>query len=231
MIKSISIIFLLFTFNGSVNASPISKAKLLYELATLDDPAYLSMMNHVERLCSNNTCESFRLPSVSMAPTLNTNDVVLVDKQAYLVGKPQRGDIVVFKYPRDPKVPYIFRVVGLPVDHIAYYNKVLYVNGKASKNQLRKKYTIEGLDVEEHLHTTSNIKHKILITPKRSSIDAEYKVPEDSYFVMGDHRDNANDSRYWGVLPSKNIIGKAIYVMYGTDDNGNLQKHRIAIKL
>ena len=224
-------LFLLFAINISVSASDIGKMKLLYELTTLDDPAYIAMMNYIEKLCDNNSCESFRLPGTSMAPTLEKNDVVLVNKNAYFRNRPQRGDIMVFKYPRNPSVLYMFRVVGLPGDHIAYYKKILYVNGKVTKKSFLSKYVLNGLDVEKYIEKIFDIEHRILLAPKRPSFDGEYKVPDNSYFVMGDNRDNSNDSRYWGVVSTKYIIGKAIYIIYGTDDNGQLIKKRVAIKL
>ena len=113
------ILVFLFTINLYANASPTGKIKLMYELTTLDDPVYESMMNHIEIICGNSECESFSISSASMAPTFLKNDVVLVNKNSYLVAKPQRGDIMVFKYPRNPKIPYVFRVIGLPGDHIA----------------------------------------------------------------------------------------------------------------
>ena len=227
----IIILFVLVVITGPVNAGVVDQMKLMYQLTTLEDPSYTAMMNYMELYCHDNECESFSIPSVSMAPTLIKNDVVFVDKSAYLSAKPKYGDIMVFKYPRRPTVPYVFRVVGLPGDHVAYYEKILYINGKINEKKLIKKYKVGELDVEEYIEKKSKVNHKILLNPKRPAFGAEYIVPKDSYFVMGDNRDNANDSRYWGVVPAKNLIGKAIYIAYGSDGSGNLNKERIAIKL
>ncbi|VAW63598.1 Signal peptidase I, partial [hydrothermal vent metagenome] len=143
MKKIIIFIFLLFTVNVSVNADIISKIKLAYDLATLDDPAYMAMMDYLERFCNNNECESFRLPDVSMAPTLVKNDVVLVNKTAYFKRKPQRGDVVAFKHPSEPTATYIFRVAGLPGEHIAYQKKILYINEKSGEKIFQTKYILE----------------------------------------------------------------------------------------
>lgn len=89
-----------------------------------------------------------------MAPTLVKNDVILVNKSAYLKDKPQSGDIIVFKHPRNSDVFHVFRVVGLPGDHISYRKKVLYVNGKSGTISYQTKYVLEGRDVEEYIEKT-----------------------------------------------------------------------------
>lgn len=222
---------LLFILCSKANAGPIDKMQLLYELSALEDPAYTSMMRHINEVCDFETCQSFRQSSISMMPTIHKNDIVMINKTAYSKNSPQRGDITVFRYPRDPSVPYIFRVVGLPGDHVAYYKKTLYINGKAVNNRLNQKYSLEGRHIEEFFYRTGKREHKILLMPDRSSHDGEYLVPENSVFVMGDNRDNANDSRFWGALPAQNIIGKAMYIMYGTTADGKLNKGRVAIRL
>ncbi len=179
--------------------------------------------------------EPFRIPSGSMIPSLYIGDFILVNKFAYGVkmpvfnkvlidvDKPQRGDVVVFKYPRDPTVDYIKRVVGLPGDHIAYYNKVLYVNGKQIETRPIGEYSGPGEfnPAEEYEEDLQGVSHNILLIPARPGFDAEYVVPEGNYFMMGDNRDNSNDSRYWGVVDEKYLVGKAFMIwMHWSDGIG-----------
>jgi signal peptidase I len=170
--------------------------------------------------------EPFRIPSGSMLPSLYIGDFILVNKFAYGIrlpvwnkkiietGDPERGDVVVFRYPRDPSLDYIKRIVGLPGDHIAYYNKVLYVNGKPVKRDFVGEYEGPGQahanKYTEHLPGTA---HSILLQPGRpSSLEGEYIVPDGMYFVMGDNRDNSNDSRVWGPVPERNLVGEAFMI-------------------
>jgi len=173
--------------------------------------------------------EPFRIPSGSMMPTLLVGDFILVNKYAYgirlpvshtkiiEVSEPQRGDIVVFRFPNDPSVDYIKRVVGLPGDRIAYYNKKLYVNGEPVSLKPLGRYVGAGdnkryngaLVYEE---TLGEVRHQILIMPGRGSVEGEYVVPQGHYFVMGDNRDNSNDSRYWGPVPEANLVGRAFFI-------------------
>lgn len=177
--------------------------------------------------------EPFRIPSGSMIPSLFIGDFILVNKFAYGVKmpvfnhvlldveKPQRGDVAVFKYPRDPSIDYIKRVVGVPGDHIAYYKKVLYVNGKQIESKRIGEYSGPGENnvANEYVENLVGLNHNILIIPSRPGLDAEYIVPEGHYFMMGDNRDNSNDSRYWGVVPEKYLVGKA-FMIWMHWDNG-----------
>jgi len=170
--------------------------------------------------------EPFRIPSGSMIPSLYIGDFILVNKYAYglrmpvfnkvllEIDKPQRGDVAVFKYPRDPSTDYIKRVVGLPGDHIAYYNKQLYINGKKIPHKRIGEYSGPGEynPAIEYVEDLQGVKHNILLIPQREGLDAEYIVPEGHYFMMGDNRDNSNDSRYWGVVPEKYLVGKAFMI-------------------
>jgi len=170
--------------------------------------------------------EPFRIPSGSMIPSLFIGDFILVNKFSYGVkmpvfnhvlfdmDKPERGDVAVFKYPRDPSVDYIKRVVGVPGDHIAYYNKVLYVNGKQIERKRIGEYSGPGEHnlAHEYVENLVGLEHNVLIIPGRPGLDAEYIVPEGHYFMMGDNRDNSNDSRYWGVVPEKYLVGKAFMI-------------------
>jgi signal peptidase I len=190
--------------------------------------------------------EPFRIPSSSLEPTLLVGDFVLVNKFDYGIrlpvahnklvdsGKPARGDIFVFRYPPKPSLDFIKRIVGLPGDHIRYVNKVLYINGKEMP-QTFKENTVrtdeEGrkqatLVKEEDL---MGVKHLIYQNEGQASDDFEnIVVPEGMYFAMGDNRDDSADSRYWGFVPEKNIIGKAVGVWMSWDSGEHtIRWHRL----
>ena len=173
--------------------------------------------------------EPFRIPSGSMMPTLLIGDFILVNKFSYGVrlpvvhtkvvdlGEPERGDVVVFRFPKDPSIDYIKRVVGVPGDHIAYYNKQLYVNGVPATQNLMGDYL--EIDPEQgkpgelmYREDLTGVEHDILVDKTRLSVEGEFVVPKGSYFVMGDNRDNSNDSRFWGVVPEENLVGKAFFI-------------------
>jgi len=180
--------------------------------------------------------EPFRIPSGSMMPTLLIGDFILVNKFAYgirlpvldtkiiSIGEPARGDVVVFRYPEDPSIDYIKRVVGLPGDRISYHNKdkTLYVNGKQVESSQIDIYQGVGSGTvmsgathsKEHL---GEIDHEILTTPGHLSMEGDWVVPPGQYFVMGDNRDNSKDSRYWGTLPEENLVGKAFFIWMNWD--------------
>ncbi len=178
--------------------------------------------------------EPFRIPSNSMMPTLVTGDFILVNKFTYGIrlpvidkkivelGTPARGDIVVFRYPDDPSIPFIKRVVGLPGDKVAYYNKVLYINGEPMRQAPKGIYTGTGSGkvmtgahvLEEDLGSG---KHEILIQPGIPTREGERVIPDGHYFVLGDNRDNSRDSRWWGPVPDENLIGKAFLIWMNWD--------------
>ncbi len=181
--------------------------------------------------------EPFQIPSGSMKPTLDVGDFILVNKFAYgirlpvldqkviQIGDPQRGDVMVFRYPSDPSVNYIKRVVGLPGDCIRYTSdKRLFVNGELVAKKLigTEPGTLGSAELyEEQL---GEVEHQIRqeMSRYRAPPDSEWTVPAAHYFMMGDNRDNSNDSRYWddpnipkdelGMVPDKNIVGKAFAV-------------------
>lgn len=197
--------------------------------------------------------EPFKIPSGSMIPTLLVGDFILVNKFTYgirlpVINKkiielntPQRGDVAVFRYPPDPSLDYIKRVVGLPGDQIMYYNKKLIINGQEVKREKMDDY----LDAAKMYYTPrfretlGKVEHSILIDPEstalvRPIVDFPYrdncqynaqgiscKVPEGYYFVMGDNRDNSQDSRYWGFVPDQNLVGKAFFIWFNF---GHLQR-------
>jgi len=178
--------------------------------------------------------EPFRIPSGSMMPTLLDGDFILVNKFGYgirlpvlntkiiEVGDPKRGDVVVFRFPRDPSVDYIKRIVGLPGDRIVYRDKVLYINDEPMKQELIGTYTGTGTGMSMTGHslrieTLANVRHEILTRPEQPPRNAEFRVPEGHYFVMGDNRDNSNDSRFWGFVPDENLVGKAFMIWMNWD--------------
>lgn len=166
--------------------------------------------------------EPFTIPSGSMLPTLEVDDFILVNKFAYglrlpvigtkilEVGEPQRGDVMVFKVPLDGKTNYIKRVIGLPGDHIRYRDKTLYVNGK----EMVSNFVARLPPVELRREQLGDVEHDIqLIMGRQSGAgEGEWIVPEGNYFMMGDNRDNSNDSRFWGTVPEELVVGKAFAI-------------------
>ncbi|MHB0774031.1 signal peptidase I [Halomonas sp. WWR20] len=169
--------------------------------------------------------EPFQIPSGSMRPTLEIGDFILVNKFTYGLrlpvlnteivdlGEPERGDVMVFRFPQDPSVNFIKRVIGLPGDRIRYANKQLYVNGEPVPKTLLEANPLAAPTeelLEEQLGAAS---HEIYNNPRDPGPQMrEVVVPEHHYFMMGDNRDHSNDSRYWGFVPEANIVGKAFAV-------------------
>ncbi|NOT86005.1 MAG: signal peptidase I [Methylococcaceae bacterium] len=178
--------------------------------------------------------EPFRIPSGSMMPTLLVGDFILVNKFTYGIrlpvintkiiemNNPQRGDIVVFRFPKDPSVDYIKRVIGVPGDRIAYYDKVLHINDKLIPQASLGIYQGVGQGAEmtgaEHKRENlQTVEHDMLIKNGAPTVEGVYQVPAGHYFVMGDNRDNSNDSRYWGFVPEQNLVGKAFFIWMSWD--------------
>ena len=193
--------------------------------------------------------EPFKIPSGSMIPTLEIGDLILVNKFHYgvrlpVINKkiienhsPQRGDVRVFRYPVDPSVDFIKRVVGVPGDEVAYLNQKLYPNGKPVGlaplddyyDEDRRTYSKQFK--EQLPERAGAVDHRILVDPRLPSSygnrarifpygeNCRYsaegvtcKVPAGHYFMMGDNRDNSEDSRFWGFVPEQNIVGRAFFV-------------------
>lgn len=169
--------------------------------------------------------EPFQIPSGSMRPTLEIGDFILVNKFAYglrlpvvntrfiEVDDPERGDVMVFRFPDEPSVNFIKRVVGMPGDSIRYEGKQLYVNGEPVAKELIEEGPAKSpqeLLLEEQLGDAS---HFIYNNPRDPGPQMrEVEVPEGHYFMMGDNRDHSNDSRYWGFVPEDNIVCRAFAV-------------------
>ena len=173
--------------------------------------------------------EPFRIPSGSMMPTLLQGDYIFVKKYSYglrwpvieqkfiELGEPQRGDVVVFRLPSNPSINYIKRVVGLPGDQIVYANHQVTVNGqqmeltKHPQTRLQESglVFIEQLDEREHEIRVSR--------PNDTSTERVYQVPDGHYFMMGDNRDNSQDSRYIGAIPETHLVGEAVRIWMHMD--------------
>jgi signal peptidase I len=170
--------------------------------------------------------EPFQIPSGSMIPTLEVGDFILVNKFAYgvrepvtntqfiPVGKPQRGDVMVFFPPHAPEIYYIKRVIGIPGDHISYNNHVLTLNGKVVEEKLVAELPVGGPYIRMVTETLDEktftaFKH---FQPGHLSMRGSWVVPEGHYFMMGDNRDNSLDSREWGVVSEDAIVGKAFAI-------------------
>ncbi|MCH9698163.1 MAG: signal peptidase I [Gammaproteobacteria bacterium] len=178
--------------------------------------------------------EPFRIPSGSMMPTLLVGDFILVNKFIYgirlpVINKkiidieePKRGDIIVFRYPRDPKVDYIKRLVGMPGDRVTYRNKQLYINGKPITRKFTARYQGigGGKNMTGALEFTEDLEgaeHQILRVERQPGVSRDYIVPDGHYYVMGDNRDNSNDSRFWGTVAEEYLVGKAFFIWMNFD--------------
>ena len=170
--------------------------------------------------------EPFQIPSGSMLPTLKIGDFILVNKfdyglrlpvlgkTIYEVDQPSRGDVMVFKYPEDPNINFIKRVVGIPGDTVEYRNKVVYVNGAM---QTLTRVVPDGSLVvppltEEASEQLGDREHRIWRRMTQGRDFPPIQIPEGQYFVMGDNRDNSNDSRVWGFVDDSLIVGRAFAV-------------------
>lgn len=151
---------------------------------TLLDTLETVLLSLVLFLAINTISERIRVESISMQPTLFPGDYVIVNKLAYrFTGSPERGDVIVFRYPPNPEaIPYIKRIIGLPGDQVHIADGKISINGQ--------------LMIEPYLTVKTNR-------------GGDWTVPEESLFVMGDNRNNSSDSRTWGFVPFANIIGRA----------------------
>jgi signal peptidase I len=232
-----------------------ARQKLLMQPWWLDWTAGLFPVILVVFLLRSFLFEPFKIPSGSMIPTLLVGDLILVNKFHYGIRLPvlnkkivdnnpvQRGDVMVFRYPVDPRQDYIKRVVGLPGDEITYVNQALKLNGQpVDTKALADFYDEDSLRyAPQFSEKLGAVEHRILVDPRRAAYygpdpktfpmaeQCRYtaegvtcKVPAGHYFMMGDNRDNSQDSRYWGFVPDENIVGRAFFVWMNFGNIGRI---------
>ena len=179
--------------------------------------------------------EPYRIPSGSMIPNMVVGDFILVNKYEYGVrlplsnvkiianNKPNYGDVIVFQYPQDRSINYIKRVVALPGDYIEYLDKQIFINGQKYKLSKANNNIISSIDLADNklfIEDNNSVEYLIMKNNSRDQ-DFSYRVPENTYFVLGDNRDNSNDSRYWGPVPESHLIGKAFLIWMHLNPNGS----------
>jgi len=245
------LLFSLLVFTGAVSALDVlylrkRRAAGLKEPWWIEYPKSFFPVILVVFMLRSFLVEPFKIPSGSMIPTLLVGDFILVNKYSYgirlpvinkkiiSISEPERGDVMVFRYPEDPSVDYIKRVVGLPGDRIAYQNKHLTINGVAVPLKEAADYLLKDKIqfLKQYTETLGKTEHSILVDTSESSATPYVKqfpqrqnciynnsgmvctVPQGHYFMMGDNRDNSSDSRVWGFVPEANIVGKAFFIWF-----------------
>lgn len=195
--------------------------------------------------------QPYLVPTGSLEPTVVPGDFIAVNQYQYglkvpvwnhtifSVGHPKRGDIALFRWPADPKITFVKRVVGLPGDEISYIHKVFYINGKPATQRLIGQET----SAESHGATRVNRLEEnlaggphFIYTCLRGTADCDRRpsnqdfyhliVPPGHYFMVGDNRDNSDDSRFWGFVPEKALIGRAVMILLSWDGQADW-RHKI----
>ncbi len=186
--------------------------------------------------------EPFRIPSGSMLPTLEIGDFIVVNKYAYglrlpvlhtkfwVNQSPQRGDVAVFRYPKDPKLDYVKRIVGVPGDEISYKNKMLFINSEAVSYETLGTDALPGRSLVGKAQRVIRMKESLPEAPHEIYVNASllqrkakdvWVIPDGNYLVFGDNRDNSNDSRVWGMVPEENLVGRVSAIWMHWDFGGD----------
>lgn len=190
--------------------------------------------------------QPYRVPTGSLEPTVMPGDFIAVKQYSYgmrmpvlrkkiiAIGEPKRGDIALFFWPVDEEKRFVKRVVGVPGDHVVYKDKKLTINGKAIPQTLIGDAMSEepGQLPKRVVHYRENllgVQHDIYVRPDSYDMKTvDVTVPEGYYFMMGDNRDDSDDSRYWGMVPEANLIGQAFGVWMSWDSNNSkFRWHRV----
>lgn len=210
---------------GEANVDETVLEKTLREPAWIEYPKSFFPVLFVVLVLRSFLLEPFKIPSGSMIPTLQIGDYILVNKFSYgfrlpvigteiiPMGLPERGDILVFRYPQKPTINFIKRVVGLPGDEIRYENKRIFINGELVTQEYVAQTPPNRPINRIYNETLGDIDHRIQVDLQiPAKPPKSWVVPEGHYFVMGDNRDHSSDSRVWGFVPENNIVGKAFAV-------------------
>ena len=230
IISAVDILF----FARKRRAKGISKPFVLIEYARAFFPVLLLVL-----ILRSFIVQPYRVPTGSLEPTVMPGDFIAVEQFAYGlrspvfhvkfldIGEPKRGQIVLFRWPKNPAIIFVKRVIGLPGDQVVYKNKVLYINGKEEKQKfLYNAYDVGAYGYQRLVHVKQEdldgVKHKIYIHPAGGETeDYDITVPPGHYFMMGDNRDNSDDSRQWGFVSEKELIGKAFGIWMSWDPTHN----------
>jgi len=202
--------------------------------------------------------QPFRVPSGSLEPTVIPGDFILVNQYDYgvrlpvwhneilSISHPKRGQIALFRWPVDPRITFVKRVIGVPGDSVSYINKVFYINGKEMKQTYVGKHTIHqnGLSIKmaKYEEDLNGVKHAIYVCakdekhcPVRAYNFYNLKIPKGRYFMIGDNRDDSDDSRDWGLVPVDNFIGRAMLIWLSWNSKGSwyqkIRWNRIGLSL
>jgi signal peptidase I len=189
--------------------------------------------------------QPYRVPTGSLEPTIMPGDFILVNQYEYglklpvwgtkivKLSEPKRGQIALFHFPVNHRITFVKRVVGVPGDRISYIDKVFYINGKKQSQKFVGWATDRvgagaPFRVKVYQENLGGVKHKIYIEPNRPATNFyNLKVPKGEYFMVGDNRDNSDDSRYWGFVKQKDFIGKALFVWLSWDSYAKSWLHKI----
>src|SRR5580698_5744545 len=229
-------------FKRRRRAASNAKEPLLVQYARTLFPVILIVL-----LIRSFAVEPFRIPSASMMPGLVDGDFIFVNKFAYglrlpilnskflSTGRPQRGDVVVFRLPSDPSVHYIKRLIGVPGDHIVVHENTIYINGARvavkRDGEYAGGYGFSGAELE--LERIGDHDHRIMLAKNRVSTDYDAVVPAGNYFFMGDNRNDSEDSRFAqvGFVPDRNLDGRAMLIWMNWQIPGWPIWHRFGTKI